>query len=131
MSVRKQIADQLRADWAEIPNLANVRVIGTERTIDRLDQPTALLRLRTIERLPQAPLAGRNVGLLLTLISEREDLDLAGDDIEELTEAVLTYLGPRYKHDRAEVVGYGDRLAVDIPLTIIAVAETAPTPEEA
>jgi hypothetical protein len=132
MSVRTDVAALLKADWAEIPELAELRVIATERNLDKLTQPTALIRLKSIGREPSAPLKARRVDLLLTLISEHIDLDLAGDDLEEFAAAALDYLGPRFVHDPAEVVGYGERLAVDIPLHIIASPEApAPEPEPA
>jgi len=129
MSIRTWFADQLRTDWASIPELAGVRVIATERALDTIAEPTALIRLKRMEREPKAPLSTRRVGLLLTLISPYIDLDRAGDQVEELIEAAMTYLGPRFPHDAAEVVGYADRLAADIPVTIIAAETAAPTEE--
>ncbi|MGN7976527.1 hypothetical protein ACTJJ4_03055 [Microbacterium sp. 22195] len=129
MSVRLDIADLIREDWKTIPELAELRVIATERLLDALAEPTAIIRLRRIEREPSAPQKVRRVSLLLTIVSEHLDLDLAAEDLEEFAAAAIDYLGPRFKHDPAEVVGYGDRLAVDIPLYVIA-APAAPTPEE-
>ena len=129
MSIRTWFADQLRTDWASIPELSVVRVIATERALDTIAEPTALIRLKRMEREPKAPLSTRRVGLLLTLISPYIDLDRAGDQVEELIEAAMTYLGPRFPHDAAEVVGYADRLAADIPVTIIAAETAAPTEE--
>lgn len=120
MSVRSDFADQLRADWAEIPALSGVTVVATERALDDVTKPTALVRQKTVARLPQAPLTSRNVGLLLTLISPLLDLDKAGDQLDDLIDATFAYLGPRFKHEEASAVGYGERLAYDIPVTVIA-----------
>lgn len=123
MSVRTEIADMLTADWADIPALAGVRVIATERAIDEIDQPTALIRVKTVGKAPAAPLSHRNVGLLLTLISPHLDLDLAADELDELTAAALDYLDTRFIHEDATTVGYVESLAVDIPLTVLAAKE--------
>jgi hypothetical protein len=118
MSARTDFAEAVRTDWAQLPALSGVHVIATESELDELDRPTALIRLRSIGRGPVAPMSTRVVSLLLTLISPHVDADRAADQIEELGDAALDYLGPRYLHDLAEVVGYGDRLALDIPLSI-------------
>lgn len=123
MSVRKATEAAIKADWAAIPALAGVRVVATERELDDIQDPTALIRGKSIDRTPAAPLTHRNVGLLLTLISPHMDLDLAGDQLDEIAAAALDYLDPRYSHEPATVVGYGSRLAYDIPFTVIASKE--------
>lgn len=128
MSVRKEIQDLLIQEWAEIEALAGVRVIATEAALDAMEVPTALIRNKSFGRHPQAPLSHRNVGLLLTLISPHQDLDLAGDQLDELLEGVLDYLDTRFKYEDATAVGYGDYLAFDIPLTILATKSQPETP---
>jgi hypothetical protein len=128
MSVRKEIEQQLTTDWPGIPELAKVRVIATERALDELEQPTALIRSRTIAKAPSAPNSHRNIGLLLTLISPHRDMDMAGDQLDDLAAAALDYLDTRFLHDDAQVVGYGDPdrggyLAYDIPITVLASKE--------
>lgn len=131
MSVRTDFADMLRTAWAEIPELAGVRVIATERELDTVTEPTALIRLKRVGREPSAPLKHRRIGLLVTLICPHVDLDLADDELEELIAAALDYFGPRFIHEDAELVGYGSRLAADIPVNIIASPEAPePAPEE-
>lgn len=129
MSIRKQIEELFQTDWASIPVLKDLRVIATERELDSVDQPTALIRIKRMEREPSAPMSARRVGLLLTIISEHVDLDEAGDDLEDYAEVAMEYLSTRFMHDPVEVVGYGDRLAIDIPLTIITVPEAPAEPE--
>ena len=58
--------------------------------------------------------------MLCTLISPLLDLDKAATQLDALVEALLDYLDTRYKHDDATVVGYTERLAYDIPITVIA-----------
>ncbi|NYF29236.1 hypothetical protein [Microbacterium sp. JAI119] len=123
MSVRKDVEAQLGADWADIPPLAALRVIATERELDDITQPTALIRAKSYDRTPAAPQSHRNVGLLLTLISPHLDLDRAGDQLDDITTAALDYLDTRFSHEQATAVGYGARLAFDIPLTVIASKE--------
>lgn len=123
MSIRHDFASQLTVDWATIPALEGVRVVATEREIDELEVPTCLVRLNGVGRAPSAPVSHRNVTLLLTLISPHLDMDLAGDEIEELIDAALDYLDTRFLHDDANVVGYNNRLAADIPVTILAEKE--------
>ncbi|WP_341935516.1 hypothetical protein MRBLWO14_001168 [Microbacterium sp. LWO14-1.2] len=123
MSVRKEIETQLKADWADIAELAGVRVIATERELDDITVPTALIRGKSFALTPQAPLSHRNVGLLVTLISPHLDLDRAGDQLDDIVTATLDYLDARYSHDDATAVGYGARLAYDIPFTVIASKE--------
>lgn len=123
MSIIRDLEAQIKTDWASIPALAGVRVIATERELDDITQPTALIRGKSIARTPGAPLSHRTRGLLLTLISPHLDLDRASDQLEPLTWAALDYLDPRYQHDDATDVGYGKRFANDIPFTVIASKE--------
>lgn len=119
-TVRKQLETQLSDDWAAIPGLASVRVIATERELDPPRKPTALIRQKLVGRAPAAPQGVRRVELLLTLISPHEDLDRAGDELEDLVLEVLDYLGGRIPHEDATAVAYGNRLAYDIPLHLYA-----------
>lgn len=113
------IADRLRADWQSIPELAKVRVLAAERNVD-ITGPTAILRLKRLARFPQAPKTHRVAGVLLTLVSDREDFDRAADDLEGWTLAALDYLDTRYQPpEEAETVLYNDRLAIDIAFTAI------------
>lgn len=123
MSVRKAVEAQLQADWGDIPELVALRVIATERELDDITQPTALIRAKSYDRTAAAPQSHRNVGLLLTLISPYLDLDRAGDQLDAITPAALDYLDTRYSHEAATAVGYGSRLAFDIPFTVIASKE--------
>ena len=123
MSIRTDLADALRTDWASIPALGGVRVVATERELDDVTVPTALIRQKTVTRTPQAPQSHRSIGILLTLISPHLDLDRAGDQLDDIVPAALDYLDPRYGHEEATAVGYAKRLAYDIPLTVIASKE--------
>lgn len=121
MTVSADVAALLREDWAEIPELSGVRVLASQRDLDRITQTTALLRWQSTEREPSAPMSTRRIGVLLTLISPSSDLDAAGEELEALTEAVLDYLGTRFQHGPATVAAWSEsNLAVDIPLTILA-----------
>lgn len=117
-SARKDLEALLTADWAGIPALAGVRVIATERQLGVPTKPTALIRQKSIKRLPELPQSHRDHGVLITLISSYEDFDKAADDLDILVPAALTYLDTRYQHDGATSVLYVDRLAYDIPIRI-------------
>ncbi|WP_067197160.1 hypothetical protein [Microbacterium sp. XT11] len=123
MSVRKQIAAEFETAWRDVPALAGLRVIATERALDDIREPTALIRAKSYDITPEAPNSHRNVGLLLTVISHFTDLERAGDALDDLVPAVLDYLDTRYQHDKADAVAYNDRLAYDIPFTVIASKE--------
>lgn len=123
MSIRADFADMLTAAWADIPALAGVRVIATERELDDIQTPTALIRLKTLARASYAPQSHRDVGVLLTLISPHIDADRAADELDDLTAAALDYLDTTCRNEGASIVGYGDRLAADIPLTLTASKE--------
>lgn len=119
-SVRAQIASQFKTDWEGVPDLQRLRVLASERNLDIPSKPTALIRQKSVGVFPQAPLSHRSVRLLLTLISPFEDFDKAGDDLDALVYAALEYLDTRFVHEDATAVMYGDRLAYDIPFTVIA-----------
>lgn len=119
-SARASFETQTRADWADIPALADVRVIATERNLGELVQPLALIRQRSIAREPAAPLSMRRYGMLLTIVSAHADMDAATDELDVLVGAAIDYLDTRYEHDAATAVMYVDRLAYDIPVTITA-----------
>lgn len=120
MSVRSDFEAELTEAWADIPALASVRVIATERPLDDIQRPTALIRQQSIARTPTVPNSHRTVTLLLTLISPHLDLDKAADQLDELVGAALDYISPRYSHGEAELADYGKRLAYDIHVPIIA-----------
>jgi hypothetical protein len=122
VSLRKDLADTIRSDWASVPTLADFRVIATERELDDIQVPTALIRQRTIVRTPGLPLSHRDVGMILTLISPHTDLDRAADQLDEPVLAALDYLD-QYQHEGATQVGYLDRLAYDLPFTVITAKE--------
>ncbi|QCQ16989.1 hypothetical protein [Microbacterium sp. RG1] len=123
MSVVTKLARQFRADWATDAKLSAVQVIATERILDRITVPTVQLRYTGIARSPEAPKSHRNVGMLLTLIASQEALHMAGDQLEPLVFAILDYLDTRLMHDEATSVAYNNRLAFDIPLTVLASKE--------
>ena len=120
MSVRTDFEAELTAAWAGIPELAALRVIATERDLDDIQRPTALIRQKRIARTPTLPNSHRTTTLLLTLISPHLNLDKALDQLDEFVHAALDYISPRYTHDEAEIVGYGARLAYDVNVQIIA-----------
>ena len=123
MSVRTEFSALLSSAWAGNNTLSQVRVIATESALDDTQQTTALIRFKSMTKAPSAPNSHRQVGLLLTIISGYQDLDLAADELDDILPAVLDYLDPLCLHDAAAVVGYGDRLAVDIPITVLASKE--------
>ena len=130
MSVVKALEAELTADWADIEHLSEFRVIATERALDDIRQPTALIRRKTIGNTAAAPSSHSDVGVLLTLIAPYTDLDKAADLLDIAVPAAREYLRTRYQNERAECVGYsGERIAYDIPLTIIA-ANAPLTPVE-
>jgi hypothetical protein len=121
VSVRSDLEAQFQADWADIPALAPFRVVATERDLDDIKTPTALLRQKGIRRLSQAPLSHVGVRVLLCLISPHLDADRAAEQLDEAVPAALEYLRTRYRiEDEAEMTGYGKRLAYDITLHVIA-----------
>ncbi|MDZ5145336.1 hypothetical protein [Microbacterium testaceum] len=123
MSVRHDFAETLSDEWAAIPALADVRVVATERELDELDRITVLIRMRSVGKHAAAPLSHRQVGLLVTLISPSLDLDVAADELDEVLAAALDYFDSRFLYEDATTVGYADRLAFDIPVTLIAAKE--------
>lgn len=122
-SIPKSLEAILAADWKADADLAPLRVIATERSLDRIGGPTAQLRQTGIGRCPEAPLSHRNVRVLLTIISPHEDMDKAGTQLEGFVTAALDYLDTRFQHEDATQVAYNDRLAYDIPLIITASKE--------
>lgn len=117
-SVVKQLETELAAVF---PALV---VTATESAIGDVRKPTLLIRRKTVDVFPDAPLSHRNVGVLLTLISPYLDLDEAADQLDGHVLPVLDWLDSRYLHEPASVVGWnGNRLAYDIPATITASKE--------
>jgi hypothetical protein len=132
VSVRKDFEALLTSDWAEIPALSGVRVLATEAPLDEVERPTALIRIKSVERHPQAPQGAFWHGFTLHLISSHFDPDRAADQLEELLEAVLDYFKPRplFKYEQAEFgLATESNLAYLIPISVTAVA-TAPEPLE-
>lgn len=119
--VRHDFGQKLAAAWANIPALAALDVVVTEKPLGDIRKPTALIRNKSVGPEPAAPQSHRRVGLLLTLVHPSADLDKAADELDAFTWATLDYLYKRYVHDEAQTVAYGTRyIAVDIPVTVIA-----------
>lgn len=117
--VATTLAEQIAADWADIPALAKLRVIAAERNVD-ITRPTAILRQKRITRFPEAPKTHRQAEMLLTIVSHREDFDAAADEIDVWVYAALDYLDTRFRPaEEAEAVLYNERFAYDIPFTVI------------
>jgi hypothetical protein len=124
MSARSEFADALAAAWADIPALAGVRVVATERELDVIDRPTFVIRSKSIARSPEAPISHRDIGLLGSLISPHVNLDIAQDQLDDLVDAVLDHLDTFCRHGDATTAAWNDsRLAFDIPITILASKE--------
>ncbi len=123
MTVRTEFAAKLRTDWASIPALSKLTIKVTERALDDVKTPTLLIRQKTVGRAPEAPMSHRKVGMLLTFISPAGDLDVAADDLDTWLDAALDYLDKTFEHDDAESVGYNNRLAYDLPVTVLASKE--------
>lgn len=117
-SIVKQLEQTLKTDF---PGL---NVTATEQVLADVRKPTLLIRRESLDVFPDAPISHRNVGILLTLISPHLDLDAAADQLDTLALPLLDWLDPRYLHEPAQLVGYGNRLAYDIPATITAQKES-------
>jgi len=118
-SVVKQLETELATKFPDI------NVTATEAPLGDVRKPTLLIRRKTVDVFPDAPLSHRNVGVLLTLISPYLDLDEAAAQLDEQVLPVLDWLDTRYLHEPASLVGWnGNRLAYDIPATITAQKES-------
>lgn len=129
MSVRAEVAKQLRDAWRRHPELAVVRVVASRRALGEIKQPTALVTQSRIGRAPEAPLSHWKVQLLLTIVSPHLDMGRAADQLDDLVVAALTDLDGRYLHDDATEVEFDNRLAYDIPLSVLAPKQTPETKE--
>ena len=102
-----------------------LQVKVTERALDEVSKPTALIRSRSVGRSAATPISHRDVGLLLTLISPHTDADRAMDQLEDFTSEVLDWLDTSdIRHGDATTTAWDDsRLAIDIPITVFAQKE--------
>ncbi|PTT22615.1 hypothetical protein DBR36_01525 [Microbacterium sp. HMWF026] len=123
MSVRKEVAAKLAADWKTIPALAGLRVKATENLPDAIHEDLALIRQTSMGRAPQSPQGAWTVKLTLSIFSAHEDLDRAAEDLDGYVEAALEYLPKNFLHEDAELAKYENRLVYLIPLTITAKKE--------
>lgn len=105
-------------------------MVSTRRALGEIKQPTALVTQTRIGRAAEAPLSHWKVQLLLTIISPHLDLGRAADQLDDLVVAALTDLDTRFLHDDATEVEFDNRLAYDIPLSVLAPKQTPEqTPE--
>ncbi|GAB6856471.1 hypothetical protein [Microbacterium xylanilyticum] len=119
MSVVTELEASLKT---EFPALV---VTATEGPLQDVRKLTLLIRRKSVDVFPGAPLSHRNVGVLLTLISPLLDLDAAAEQLDDGVLPVLDWLDSRYLHEPASLVGWnGSRLAYDIPATITAQKES-------
>lgn len=128
--IRHEIAEMIREYWEEIPELADIKVVASERQLEEILDLTAVLRMVSIGRSPDLPLSHRNVKMNVVLISGMDSADHAADELEERLEHVLNWLDDFFRHEDAEFVTYGEgRYAYLIPITVLA-ANTAPEIKE-
>ncbi|QDZ14244.1 hypothetical protein [Humibacter ginsenosidimutans] len=57
-------------------------VISSERAPDTLDRPALVIKQRTIDPLPSAPLSHFTVGFFVTVVDDSTDWDQAEDDLD-------------------------------------------------
>lgn len=120
---RKQLAETLRpllpSSW---------RVVDSERSLDRNDRTTVIVRQREITKNPAAPKASRIVQFVLTIVSRYVGPDNAEDDLDSTVPTLLNTLdgvdGLRW--DTAEKVEVGDsRLGYDITVYVTTTKEAS------
>ncbi|MDL9978847.1 hypothetical protein [Microbacterium candidum] len=111
----------MSTDWAAIPALSKFHVRATEKALDDIRKPTALIRQQSIAVSKAAPVSHSDVGILVTLISHFQDPDMAADALEDAVPAALEYYRTHYvQTETATAVAYANRSAYDIPVTVIA-----------
>lgn len=121
MSIRAELAANLRNAWKNHPTLKVVRVVSTERNIGVVTRPTVLIRQKSIGKAKEAPNSYWAVGMLLTVISRHTDPEKGATELDDIVPAILAHLDKTYQHEDAEAVAYGsERLAYDIPTTVLA-----------
>jgi hypothetical protein len=123
VSIRADLAAKFRNDWRSHPVLRGVRVVCQESGLGDVKVPTVLIRQNRIGKAPAAPSSHWAVGMLATVVTKHTDPDNGANELDRLVPAILTYLDTRFMHDDAEAVAYANRLAYDIPCTILAPKE--------
>jgi hypothetical protein len=92
MSARSALVEYLTTLVAATPELEDVRVIPTTRTLGELSKPVLIVKTNSLSKIPAAPRAGFIGSFTLTLVSPHQDLDLAEDDLEARLEVLLPAL---------------------------------------
>ncbi len=124
MSIRADLAAKLRNDWRTHPTLKRVRVVSTERGLGTITTPTVLIRQKSIGKAKEMPNSHWAVGMMLTVITRHTDPEKGASELDDIVPAALAYLDKAFIHEDATAVGWGtDRLAYDIPTTVLATKE--------
>jgi len=115
---RKELGDLLREVMP-----SNVRVIDSQRTLDRIDSPTLQIIHTGVAKTPAMPLAARDIEFTLNLLSPIEDIEMAEDELDNLIDEVLDALDryPTANYSAAakgvigNLAGYSITLTLTIP----------------
>jgi hypothetical protein len=119
--IRQQLADAIKSG---LTNARRFRIVSDEKAVARIERPLIRVSQKGFARTPEAPLRNLTVRFNVRVTSPLADLDAAESQLNELVPEVLAVIEtiPRVKWTDAEKVldPDVDRLAYDIPLTIIA-----------
>lgn len=122
MSARTVVLDTLETIIANVPELADVRLVRAPREVGELGStPIIVVKTGEYARTPEAPLRNVTWSGTATLVSPHRDVDKAEDDLEARLEVITPRLTTAaLKWLNAELVNYDDQhLALDIHLTAI------------
>ena len=92
MSARTALVDHLTALCAVTPELADVRVIPSIRTVGEISKPILIVKTNSLRMIAEAPRSAPMGVFTVTLVSPHKDLDLAEDDLEARLEVLLPAL---------------------------------------
>jgi len=121
MSLRSDLIAYLEELLPTVPALADIRVIRSVRAVDELAKPVLIVKTDALSKLPQAPRLKFVGSFTLTLVSPKQDIDKAEDDLEARLEVLLPSLFTwGLSWTSADQAAYDDnRICYDIRVTSI------------
>jgi hypothetical protein len=92
MSTRDSLIAYLEPLLAATPGLEDIKLVKSIRSVDRLSQPTLIVKTVRLQKLPAAPIGNMLGEFLLVLVSNHVDVDRAEDQLDDLLEVLLPKL---------------------------------------
>ena len=121
MSIRDDVKQLIEEAFTGTP-LEGIKVVTSDRAIDRPTKPFLVVASRGWARFPAAPMTYLNAQLVVKIVSPNQDLDKAEAQLDDIVPEVMNALDRKATIAWTEATksDWGDSLlSYELPITVI------------